>query len=343
MATEEMVCPGCATKNPLHEDFCIKCGRDLNPSTDSIPPPTEAQSIVGESRVNDELRFFTAASYPIQAAVQSVTHPGLSGKNNEDAVVTDGVDFPKHNIAVRFAIVADGMGGEKAGEVLAKQAVYDIAAGIWFLIPSFEQHLDFDKLDFWKFLNNQFENFLSAQVASANQRVRRYGAAKKLKSGSYGATVVLAVTICDLETGHIMVHGFNAGDARCYKIGQEITQLSEDHTIQGAPTQFLGAHEHLTGKAFKCEVPMSAGEQKSMTLVLCTDGLWNMLGPEDIRKYQDPEEMLQAALSVEIPHGRAFDSRVQVGDDNITIAVIHVSHISEQEKEVSEHVDTNAN
>ena len=334
-----VICPmtTCPAENPHDEEFCIKCGTPLKEELQAVTAPAETQSetapVPADPLAVEETRLITAVPYPVTLTSHGLTHPGLSGKNNEDAVVVDGAFFPKHNIDIRFLVVVDGMGGEKAGEIAANMAVHDISAGLWFLAPSFEQHLDFGKLDFWRFANSQYARFLTNQIAAANTRVFNYGKAKKLKQGNFGATVVVAVAICDLDIGRVMIHGFVAGDPRCYLILDDKTeQLSEDQTIGGAPSSFLGAHAHLTGKAFSREVWMGEEGIQSLTLLTCSDGFWNMLGPStypELANQGDAKSIgktgLEKSLTVAEPFGRQFDPRVTTGDDNITLGILKLT------------------
>lgn len=365
-----MICASerCKHDNADGEEFCEKCGTELDPEPQQPPPvvvtesPPESASAPPteplpaepptpqpppDPETVEEMKFMSAAPYPLTVSVGGVTHAGLSGKNNEDTFIADSAEFPHLNTRVDFVLVLDGMGGEQAGEILSRQAAYDIAAGLWFLMPSFEISQKFtNRLDFWRFVNNQYGQFLNNQVASANARVVRYGKAKKLKQGHYGATLVMAVAITDLETGRVMVHGYNAGDARCYLVvNGSVTQISEDHVVAQmiggnlvkSPTQFLGAYDHLTGKPFIYETWMSETNQQTVALVLCTDGGWNMIGPDPFPQFCQEhgsagdvsQALLSASLAVEVPYGRAEDPRTQTGDDNITYGVIKITKKAE--------------
>lgn len=328
----------CGTENSQGEEFCVKCGSPLNEEAQTIAAPTEippeSPPVSVDPLAVEETRLLTAATYPVTFTSHGLTHPGLSGKNNEDAIVVDGAFFPKYNIAIDFIVVLDGMGGEKAGEIAANMAVHDITAGLWFLMPSFEQHLGFEtKLDFWRFANGQYSRFLVNQLAATNTRVFNYGKAKRLKQGNFGATAVIAVALCDLDIGRVMIYGFVAGDPRCYLILDANTiQLSEDQVIGGKPSSFLGAHPHLTGKAFSREVWMGEEGIQSLTLLACSDGFWNMLGPNsypELANQGDAKSVgtaaLEKSLTVTEPFGRQFDPRVTTGDDNITLGILKLT------------------
>lgn len=65
--------------------------------------------------------------------IAALSHAGLSGKNNEDRYAVSsfqlGKDDPRPAI---FAVVADGIGGHRAGEVAAELAVnYRTASAAW--------------------------------------------------------------------------------------------------------------------------------------------------------------------------------------------------------------------
>jgi serine/threonine protein phosphatase PrpC len=341
---KKLNCPSCNTENPEGEVFCVDCGTELAPQeqqcpqeiTENITPATESPP---DPAALEEFKFLTLPKVPIKVSSAGATHVGLVKENNEDCYVVEVVGYPLHKIAVHVAIVADGMGGEAAGEVCGQIACHETWSGIRFLLPYFEMQNGFTKLEFWQFLNRQLEQHLPAQVASANTRVVRYGAAKKIKRGNFGATIVVAVIVYDLETGHVILHGYNEGDARCaLVIGDQFQQLSHDHTIAGNPFRFLGRSDHISGQSFKWEIWMSEAEFQSFWMLLYSDGLWNMLSPEQISQIcklsQNPQEacgiFIDQTLRVETPYGKTLgDERVQTGDDNITITATRISTIKE--------------
>src|SRR5512143_688695 len=56
--------------------------------------------------------------------VAASTHPGMSGKNNEDRFAVTALRIEgEQPVPVVFAIVSDGIGGHRAGEVAAETAV----------------------------------------------------------------------------------------------------------------------------------------------------------------------------------------------------------------------------
>ena len=58
----------------------------------------------------------TQSRYPVTAQ----SHPGMSGKNNEDRFGVTAFQLSKNNpTPVLVAVLSDGVGGHKAGEVAA--------------------------------------------------------------------------------------------------------------------------------------------------------------------------------------------------------------------------------
>ncbi len=65
----------------------------------------------------------------LQVAAQS--HPGMSGKNNEDRFAVAAFQTEAGNpTPVLFAVLADGIGGHHAGEIAAEIAVNSISQQI---------------------------------------------------------------------------------------------------------------------------------------------------------------------------------------------------------------------
>src|ERR1043165_774865 len=56
--------------------------------------------------------------------VEAQTHPGMTGKNNEDRYAVASFVLDKNDkMPVLFAVLSDGIGGHRAGEVAAELAV----------------------------------------------------------------------------------------------------------------------------------------------------------------------------------------------------------------------------
>jgi protein phosphatase len=63
--------------------------------------------------------------------ISAVTHPGMSGKNNEDRYGVSAYRLKTdREVSSVLAVVADGIGGHRAGEVAAELAVETISQAV---------------------------------------------------------------------------------------------------------------------------------------------------------------------------------------------------------------------
>ena len=204
----------------------------------------------------------------------SVTNIGKRRKLNQDFVYTS--EEPVGHLPNLF-VVADGMGGHKAGDYASKLAVTTMVeeiAGSDETIP---------------------EKLLGRAIETANGKVRE-SAERMPELEGMGTTVVAAS--CDGDTLSIA----NVGDSRLYIVsGHEIRQITRDHSwveemvrrgglgrdeARNHPdkniiTRAVGAED--TVKADFFSVKLEEGD----LILMCTDGLTNMLEDEEIRMILD--------------------------------------------------------
>jgi protein phosphatase len=139
--------------------------------------------------------------------VSAVSHPGQSGKNNEDryGVTAFEVDDEQHTPSL-LAVIADGIGGHRAGEVAAELAVNSITQGVASGDPA------------------QPVNTLNHAVIQASGVIYQSAQKDPVLHGM-GSTCACAWVIGDrLFTASV-------GDSRIYLVrGERILQLTTDHT-----------------------------------------------------------------------------------------------------------------
>lgn len=204
----------------------------------------------------------------------SVTNIGKKRKLNQDFVYTS--EKPVGHLPNLF-IVADGMGGHKAGDYASKLAVETMVEEI---AASAEK---------------EPENILKAAIEMANAMVRG-SAAKAPELEGMGTTVVAAS--CEGRTLSVA----NVGDSRLYVVGgHEIRQITRDHSWVEDMVRSGGmGREEARNHPDKNIITRAIGAEKSVKtdffsvkleegdmILMCTDGLTNMLSDEEIRMVLD--------------------------------------------------------
>lgn len=201
--------------------------------------------------------------------VFSITDKGKKRVINEDYIcVSEG---PVGNLPNLF-MVADGMGGHNAGDFASKHAVEKIVEAI----RNCTQETD-------------PENILQKAIDDANAYIYSMARSDSTKKGM--GTTLVAVTVSE---NHVTVA--NVGDSRMYVLNDFITQITKDHSLveemidmggidreaarihpdKNIITRAVGVKEYVIVDFF--DVNISEKE----TLLLCTDGLTNMLSDKEI-------------------------------------------------------------
>jgi len=258
--------------------------------------------------------------------VEAQTHAGMTGKNNEDRyAVTSFVLEENNRLPVLFAVLADGIGGHRAGEVAAELAVNHIMQ----VIAKSDGH--------------RIRQAIEEAVTEASNAIAAHSASNENLKGM-GATCALAWIIGDrLYTAYV-------GDSRIYLMrGGRIQQLTVDHTwVQEAIEKgiltpelarehpnvhvirrYLGSPEppepDFRLKFFDGEGDLQAEENQGVqllpddVLLLCSDGLtdlvWNDEILETVRTRDNIKEASRALIDLANSRG---------GHDNITVVLVSV-------------------
>ncbi len=217
------------------------------------------------------------------------TDIGRIRSRNEDALKT----FPEHGLA----ILSDGMGGHRAGDVASQMAVDIIAEN---LIDS----------------NNSItpEQLLSS-LEAANQSIRQKAYDEPNCQGM-GATVVVA----SFTEKHLLIA--HAGDSRLYRFSNgQLEQLTEDHTLaqqyvreglmnQNEADRWVGRNMLVKGLGIDSHVHADISQddlQSECMYLLCSDGLTDALS----------DDLIAATLR---KHGEsmqnAVDRLIKLANDN---------------------------
>lgn len=207
-----------------------------------------------------------------------------------------------------LALIADGMGGHLAGEEASSLAVQSLQVA-W-------EHYDSTGKD---------EKWLEEAVHQANQTIFNYSATHPECKGM-GTTLVAAVC----HPTHITIA--NVGDSRCYLLSNdEIRQVTEDHSLvnelvkAGQLSEEDAAYHprknvliRALGTDPKTKVDVfSLDWSQSDSLLLCSDGLSNLVTNETLKKVLKSNTSIHEKASELIRY--ANDSG---GHDNISVSLV---------------------
>lgn len=205
-------------------------------------------------------------------------------------------------------LIADGMGGHRGGELASSLTVTTIER---FMLDVFRKAEDF-----------------TTALKQAHSRLLKETARHPEVSGM-GTTLTMAIA------NNWKLFVVHAGDSRCYLFRRhELLQLTTDHTFVGelirrgilkpedaANHRYRNVVTNVVGgslstvKAEVRELELQPGD----VLMLCTDGLTDMLTDDQIREILDSEPDSTTACD------RLVDKALERGGrDNITAIVAHL-------------------
>lgn len=238
-----------------------------------------------------------------------IGHVSITGnyrENNEDCCVVDKQQ--------RYAIVADGMGGQSAGERASALAIE--------LIPRrLEQLLDFEKAS-----NKSVHDALEKSIAYANSEII---ALSETDPGlrNMGTTVVMMTRVNDrfffTGVGDSRAYEFRSGKLRQMTVDHSLTQALIDagtispedaktHRYRNVLYKYLGSRDGATGGA-AIEVAPNPGDR----FLLCSDGLTDGLEDSALATLMSTQDDAQKLAEILVEAALQGGSR-----DNITALVL---------------------
>lgn len=235
-----------------------------------------------------------------------LTDPGIVRSHNEDSVT-----IVKNMMGERMMIVADGMGGHRAGEVASGIAVSHLGERFA------ELSTIGSKLD--------AINWLDENVAIINAEIIKY-ANNNSECLGMGTTLVLAIL-----TDEFLIFG-NIGDSSGFVLkNKKLHKVTKDHTlvnvlVESGELTEEEAQNHpkknvlmrALGASEKQELDKFAVETDIDAILLCSDGLTNMLSVEQIENILNDDGLdIEEKLTKLI---RKCNSRG--GTDNISVAYL---------------------
>jgi len=237
--------------------------------------------------------------------VSALSDVGCVRKNNEDNY---GLFLADDSTERSMFVVADGMGGAAAGEVASRLAVETIR----------ESFFGAEK-------DEPVAEALARAMKEANRTIYRKSSEDPALAGMGTTCTVAALSGGDLWIGHV-------GDSRAYlAVSGGMTQVTRDHSLAAelerrgdargkSPnakhvlTRCLGVNEEVAVDVSSDPLAFPEGA----SLVLCSDGLCNLV---------DPGEILHL-VSMHLPEKacrRLVDlARERGAPDNVTVLVARV-------------------
>lgn len=235
--------------------------------------------------------------------VSSATSVGRTRPLNEDAYFVSELNGSD----TVLAIVADGMGGHNAGEIASGKAVGVV------------------KKDVPKNLGKNPKDLLIKAVNNANREIYEMSKNEEGMSGM-GTTI----TACVAESNHVTA--IQVGDSRLYLVQKDsITQITKDHSL----VEMLVENGKITKEQAKIHpqkniITRAVGTDKTVDadiyefnvepgdiILLCSDGLVNMVEDEEILSVINTSETLEFAAN------KLVESAENAGGtDNITVILI---------------------
>ncbi len=234
-----------------------------------------------------------------------LTDPGKIRDHNEDSVTVI-----KNGSGEILLAVADGMGGHRGGEIASSIAISHIG----------KRFMEISSL------GNKEDaiNWIKDVVSEANVQIYKY-TNENPESAGMGTTLVLAVL-----TSQFLLFG-NIGDSSGYVFKNErIHKITTDHTLvnllvkSGELTE-EEAKDHprknvlmrALGATTKVEMDIFDVERDVDGVMLCSDGLTNMLDDEQISKVLCEKTSVEEKLTKLI-----IKSNNRGGTDNISVAYL---------------------
>ncbi len=205
-------------------------------------------------------------------------------------------------------LVADGMGGHKAGDLASRYTVES-------LINNIE--------------NSRSDNpitIINDAIVNANKQLLLKAAESEEYSGM-GTTLVVCTIIGE------SMYVANVGDSRLYLYDGKLSQITRDHSLveemvalgrlnrdearrhekKNVITRAIGGAKEVMADFFEAE--LTAGNR----IIMCSDGLSNMVDDNEI------EEIISSGLDIEDKTRKLLDrANENGGKDNIAVVIIEL-------------------
>ncbi|MGB4613576.1 MAG: Stp1/IreP family PP2C-type Ser/Thr phosphatase [Erysipelotrichaceae bacterium] len=238
-----------------------------------------------------------------------VTDKGLVRKSNQDNYI-----ISTNKVGDVFAIVCDGIGGGRAGDIASKMAID-------YFSEVFSQNSGFIDIE-------ETKTWVRYHISKCNEKIYIKSSTTNIFRGM--GTTLTGVLIT--KSGKLVI---NIGDSRVYAVdGYGIfRQLTQDHTL----VQDMVRHGEITeqealyhpkknvltnalGVWSNVRVDIDEYPEKFYDILVCSDGLFGYVKEEEIEKV-----MLTDELTTTLKVRKLLNLAIKAGGyDNITIIIIEL-------------------
>jgi serine/threonine protein phosphatase PrpC len=349
-------CPACGGQESAPDDaFCATCGADrtrkvsreiveLHGVTEEAG--SEQVDLMGsvEAHWLEDERLYLVLALPdevpaeprpgLRFVVGQRSDPGLVRELDEDSLLVITVNLTCEactGLAVGLFAVADGMGGHAGGEVASRIALQVLGEEviIRLVVPDLAHEPPEPPGEGRPTWDEEIAlQHLREAVMMANDQVYLE---RHRRNNDMGTTLTAAL----VRDGRLLIA--HVGDCRAYRWGADgLTQLTTDHSIVASLAEAgqiepdaIYTHPQRSviyrciGDQAQVEVDtvaasIAAGER----LVLCCDGLWEMVRSAGIEEVMLREADPQAACDQLVRYANQAG-----GDDNISVIVVQVEAV----------------
>jgi len=298
-------------------------GKDRLPTP--LQTPVERAALGKYASVGDLLTDLAniplEAFRPLKPTHGQATHPGRQRASNEDAVasVTFNLDQEGLTLPIGLYMVADGMGGHDAGDLASRMVAQTVTERLiqGGVVPEIRG---------WRTAGpTALANLLVQAIREANGALIHHAQ----NTGSDLGSTLTAALIAG-ETAFVA----NVGDSRAYLLrGGRLEQITRDHSVVARLAEVgIIRPEEIRTHPRRNEIYRSLGHQpqvevdlftrplqKGDRLILCSDGLWEMVPDSEIRRIVEKARTPQQACDALVEAANRAG-----GEDNIAVIVVEM-------------------
>ncbi len=248
--------------------------------------------------------------------IATVTDKGMIREKNEDS-------FISFNIAndVVCLVVADGMGGHRAGSIASTSVCSAVADAVKKMAGDCE------------ITDENAGECLTEAIGIANKKLYSDQLTDETLKGM-GSTVVAVILTQN------KIHACNVGDSRLYVLSDTIKQITKDHSyvqdlIDNGVITKDEANNHpnknIITRAVGTELTVQTDyfiihRKEASKLIMCTDGLSNMVSDNEIEKVLKSNDA-QAAANILVDMANENG-----GTDNITVIIVDFEEVNNYDR-----------